>query len=92
MSWLGQKDIEDLENFESTEEDTKDNHIEHIPANEEEERVGKQVPMESFTDKFTQKTAITDVEGKPPKKESERGEKQKEIPRNHSFELTQSVV
>ena len=55
------------------------------------QRVGKQVPMESFTDKFTQKTAITDVEGKP-KKESERGEKQKEIPRNHSFELTQSVV
>ena len=51
---MGQKDTEVLEHFESDEETKKDvnGHIQN------EERVGKLVPMESFTDKSNQKSAI----------------------------------
>jgi len=83
---MGQKDTEVLEHFESDKETEKDinGHTQN------EERVGKQVPMESFTDKSKQKSEIYDVEATY-EEESERVEK-KEFPRDHSFELTQSVV
>ena len=96
---MGQKSVESLEmQNDNTETDSEGNDttsdesstLTKLPLNEE--RVGKGFSQESFTDNFTDTVAVEEDRTDVVNVSSTGGENEKEIPRVHSFELTQSVV
>lgn len=87
---MGHKPLEELEDPDKTENAEDSTLSVKSPTNEE--RVGNEIPQESFADNSTDTDTVAEECSDVANKTDAREKNEENFIRAHSFELTQSVV